>query len=117
MQVKVIKACWYNETFYDPETSVSDIIIEYAGERLPTWAESFEEVKAKKTAKPAGEGENNKSLKVNELPLVEKNALLEEAKAIGIEGNQILSWKVDTLIAKIAAKKPAGEGENEGEEE
>jgi len=116
MQVKVIKACWYDERYYDPETSVQDIVIEYTGDKLPSWAEALEEVKAAKkpAAKPAGEGD--KSLKVNDLPLVEKNALLEEAKAVGIEGNQIGSWKVETLKAKIAAKKPAGEDDNEGEE-
>lgn len=115
MQVKIIDKCWYNNTLYDPDVMPEDeLIIEYTGEKLPSWAEKIDAKAAAK--KPAEEGNNNKrtgevnNTKVSDLPLVEKNALLEEAKAVGIEGNQILSWKVDTLKAKIAAKKLTEEG-------
>lgn len=116
MRVKVIKACWYNERYFDPELSSGDIIIDFAGKKLPSWAEEVKaapKVEAKKPEENKGE-----SVKVNELPLVEKNALLEEAKAVGIEGNQIGSWKVETLKAKIEAAKAEAEGEeDEGSEE
>jgi transcription elongation factor GreA-like protein len=40
----------------------------------------------------------------------EFDGLLEEAKAVGIAGNQINSWGVETLKAKIAkAKEEKGE--------
>ena len=123
MRVKIIDKCWYGNTLYDPEImKEEDLIIDFLGDKLPSWAESLEEKAAKKPAEKS-EG-NNKgkdksgstdNRKVNELPVVEKNALIEEAKAVGIEGNQILSWKVDTLKAKIAAKKPADEG-NDGDD-
>ena len=124
MRVKIIDRCWYGNKFYDPDVMQDDeLIIEYTGDKLPSWAEKFD---AKKEAKkPADEGNNEgkdkgksgeaNNVKVADLPVVEKNALLEEAKAVGIEGNQILSWKVDTLKAKIAAKKPADEG-NDGDD-
>lgn len=117
MKVKVIKACWFGNKLYDPDLSVSDIILDYPCEdanKLPSWAEPVGAVKAKAANKEDKEGEANNA-KVGELPVTEKNALLEEAKAAGIEGNQILGWKVETLKAKIAAAKKDKEGEGEEE--
>lgn len=116
MKVKVTKKIWYNETVYDPEIEGEDIIIEYPCEdtdNLPSWAEPVE-IASKKAAKKTDEGEGKKNaskIKVNELPLAEKNMLLQEAEKVGIKGNQILGWGADTLREKIAAKKT-----DEGEE-
>ena len=99
MKVEIVKPCWYKNTLYDPDTSVSDIYVEYPCKdikELPSWAEAVEAAEKKEDKKDSGKG-----LKVSELPVTEKNALLEKAKAAGIEGNQILSWKVETLKAKI----------------
>lgn len=119
MKVKVIAKAWYDNTLYDPELQ-GEKIIEYTGNKCPSWAE---EVGDEKPAKPTqNKGEGNKGegskVKVKDLPVVEKNALLEAAKAVGIEGNQILSWNAETLKAKIEAKKSNDEGEgNKGEGE
>lgn len=126
MKVKIIDRCWYGNKFYDPEIMPDDeLIIDYPEKNLPSWAEELDEKPAKKPADEGkgkdkgndkdGKNDSADNRKVNDLPVVEKNALLEEAKAVGIEGNQILSWKVDTLKAKIAAKKPADEG-NDGDD-
>lgn len=121
MKIKVIARAWYNDTLYDPDVE-GEKIIEYSGTKCPSWGEV---VGNEKPAKPkTGEGDKGEAnnTKVNDMPLVEKNALLEAAKAVGIEGNQILSWKVDTLKAKIEAakaklNKDEGEGDKgEGEE-
>ena len=64
------------------------------------------------TMEKGNKGEGSK-VKVKDLPVVEKNALLEAAKAVGIEGNQILSWNAETLKAKIEAKKSNDEGKGE----
>ena len=118
MKVKVVKECWYGEKHYIPELEVKDIIIEYPckkAEDLPSWAEPVGAVKAQaanKEGQKGKEGEANNA-KVGDLPVTEKNALLEEAKAVGIKGNQILGWKVETLKAKIAAAKKDKEGEEE----
>lgn len=118
MKVKVIKACWFGNKLYDPDLSASDIILDYPCEdanKLPSWAEPVGAVKVKaanKEGQKDKEGEVNNA-KVGDLPVTEKNALLEEAKAAGIEGNQILGWKVETLKAKIAAAEKAKEGEEE----
>lgn len=120
MKVKVIKACWFGNKLYDPDLSAVDIIIDYPCEdadKLPSWAEPVGAVKTKaanKEGQKGKEGEANNA-KVGELPVTEKNTLLEEAKAAGIEGNQILGWKVETLKAKIAAAKKDKEGEGEEE--
>ena len=123
MKVKVIEKCWYNETIYDPDTSVEDIIIEFKGKDIPSWAEPVEGAKVAKEPKEPEKGNGGgddgagevKSPKVNELPTLEKNKILEEAKAVGIVGNHIHGWTVETLNAKIAAKKAeiglAGGGE------
>lgn len=115
MKILVKERCWYNDKLYDPEIE-GEIVIEYAGEKCPSWGEIFGDQKdaPKKSNEGKGEGKDpaaNK-VKVKDLPVVEKNALLEAAKAVGIEGNQILSWNADTLKAKIEAKKP-----NEGKDE
>ena len=44
-------------------------------------------------------------------------ALLEEAKAVGIDGNQILGWKASTLKAKITAKKAEVKEEDNSNDE
>ena len=101
MKVKVINKAWYKNTLYDPETS-GEIIIEYTGEKTPSWAAAVEKAKIEKQeGKKEETGGKSSSIKVSELPVTEKNALLEKAKAAGIEGNQILNWKVETLKAKI----------------
>lgn len=107
MKVKILKPCWYQNTLYDPDTSVSDIYVEYACKdikELPSWAEAAESEKPAPLKKEKT-GDKSNGIKVSELPVTEKNALLEKAKAAGIEGNQILSWKVETLKAKIEAGK------------
>lgn len=113
MRIKVIAKAWYDNTLYDPDVEEKEI--EYSGDKCPAWGEI---VGDKKTSKAVGgegnKGEGNK-VKVKDLPVVEKNALLEAAKAVGIEGNQILSWNVDTLKAKIEAKKGEDQGNGEGE--
>ena len=122
MKVRIIKTCWYGQKYYEPELmDDSELIIDYPCDdvkKLPSWAEA---VTNKKTvAKPKednGNDEGNEETKVKELPLVEKNALLEEAKAAGIDGNQILGWKVNTLKAKIAAKKAEVKEEDNGNDE
>lgn len=126
MQVKVTKKVWYNNTLYDPELETADIIIDYPckdAKKLPSWAEVVT-AKAAVQKENKGEGENKgndaEDVKVGELPVAEKNKLIEEAATAGITGNQILSWKVTTLKAKIEAaqkdkEKEGGEGENKGE--
>lgn len=112
MKVKIIKTCWYGNKYYEPELMTEDeLIIDYPCDdikKLPSWAKVVGS--AKVSAQPKkndskGEGKPENNTKVSELPVVEKNALLEEAKSVGIDGNQILGWKVDTLKAKIAAKR------------
>ncbi|RAI15334.1 MAG: hypothetical protein DKM22_04280 [Candidatus Melainabacteria bacterium] len=115
MKVLVKERCWYNDKLYDPEVE-GEVIIDYAGEKCPSWGEVVGNEKAA-APKKADEGKEEKAqaankVKVKDLPVVEKNALLEAAKAVGIEGNQILSWNADTLKAKIEAKK-ADEGKEE----
>jgi len=39
MKVKVIQKAWYNDRIYDPDLTDKDIIIDYAGEKAPLWAE------------------------------------------------------------------------------
>lgn len=114
MKIKVITKAWYDNTLYDPEIQ-GEKVIEYTGDKCPSWGE---EVGNEKPAKPAqNKSEGNKGegskVKVKDLPVVEKNALLEAAKAVGIEGNQILSWNAETLKAKIEAKKSNDEGKGE----
>lgn len=119
MKIKVINKAWYNNRLYDPEIEGEEVI-EYAGDKCPSWGVVVGGEKPAKPAQNKNDGENNKGdnapkAKVKDLPVVEKNALLEAAKAVGIEGNQILSWNVETLKAKIEAKKPKDEDENDGE--
>lgn len=112
MRIKVIAKAWYDNTLYDPDVEEKEI--EYSGDKCPAWGEIVEDKKPPKaTGGEGNKGEGNK-VKVKDLPVVEKNALLEAAKAVGIEGNQILSWNVDTLKAKIEAKKGEEQG-NKGE--
>lgn len=114
MRIKVIAKAWYDNTLYDPDVE-GEKEIEYSGDKCPAWGEIVGDNKPLKTAGGEGnKGEGNK-VKVKDLPVVEKNALLEAAKAVGIEGNQILSWNVDTLKAKIEAKKGEEQGNGEGE--
>lgn len=119
MKIKIIERAWYGNKLYDPDIE-GETVIEYAGDKCPSWGEVVGNEKPKKPntgeGEGKGEGGTNKT-KVKDLPLVEKNSLLEEAKGVGIEGNQILSWNVDTLKAKIAAKKQKLEGEGKGEGE
>jgi len=117
MKIKIVNRTWYNKRLYDPEIE-GEKIIEYAGSKCPSWAVR---VDGKDTPKKQEEKSEDKT-KVNDLPLVEKNALLEAAKAVGIEGNQILSWKVETLKAKIEAEtkkqeEKSEDNDNKGEQE
>ena len=58
MQVKIIDKCWYNNTLYDPDVMPEDeLIIEYTGEKLPSWAEKIDAKAAAK--KPTEEGNDN----------------------------------------------------------
>lgn len=123
MKVRITKTCWYGQKYYEPELmSDSELIIDYPCDdvkKLPSWAEAVSNKKA--AAKPKEDNGNDEGnddkIKVNELPVVEKNALLEEAKAVGIDGNQILGWKASTLKAKIAAKKAEVKEEDNGNDE
>ena len=110
MLVKIIKECWYNEIHYNPDIEGS-IIIEFTGKKLPSWAEEVDAKATKKLNKTEAteDSEEVEAEKVNQLPLTEKNTLLEAAKAVGIEGNNILSWKVSTLKSKIEAAKKGEE--------
>lgn len=114
MKVKVVKECWYGEKHYIPELEVKDIIIEYPckkAEDLPSWAEVATAKEVKNVAGGEGDkdndgndGEGDTKGKVKDLPIAERNLLIEKAAKVGISGNQILSWKVETLEAKIASK-------------
>ncbi|MBR3655283.1 MAG: hypothetical protein IKR34_02265 [Candidatus Gastranaerophilales bacterium] len=105
MKLKVTKIAWYDNKLLDPEKD-SNIIIDYVGEKCPSWGEPLEAIK-EKTGN--GEGEKGNKQKVKDLPEEEKAALLEEAQKVGIVGNQILSWNVETLKAKIEEKTGNGE--------
>ena len=124
MKIKITNKAWYNGVYYNPDTFTEEKVIEYSGEKCPSWGEVVGTQKVAVEDKGEnGEGKPNKpnSVKVGELPLVEKNAIIEEAKAAGIEGNQILSWKVETLKAKIEEAKAnqdkdkEEDGEDKGE--
>ena len=122
MKVRITKTCWYGQKYYEPELmSDSELIIDYPCDdvkKLPSWAEAVSNKKAEVKEEDNGNDEgNDDKIKVNELPVVEKNALLEEAKAVGIDGNQILGWKASTLKAKIAAKKAEVKEEDNGNDE
>lgn len=123
MKVRIVKTCWYEQKYYEPELmNDSELIIDYPCDdvkKLPSWAEPVGNKKvATKPKEDNGNDEgNDDKIKVNELPVVEKNALLEEAKAVGIDGNQILGWKASTLKAKIAAKKAEVKEEDNGNDE
>ena len=38
MKILVKERCWYNDKLYDPEIE-GEIVIEYAGEKCPSWGE------------------------------------------------------------------------------
>lgn len=104
MKIRVTKLAWYDNKLLDPERG--DVIIDFVGDKCPSWGVALEPVKEKAGN---GEGEKGNKQKVKDLPEEEKAALLEEAQKVGIAGNQILSWNVETLKAKI--KEKAGNGE------
>lgn len=121
MKVKVVKECWYGEKHYTPELEVKDIIIEYPCEKaedLPTWAEPATAKEIKNTEGGDDNNGNGKTGetkgKVKDLPVAEKNLLIEKAAKVGITGNQILSWKVETLEANIAKKEEELKNNTEG---
>ena len=101
MKIRVTKLAWYDNKLLDPEKD-SNIIIDYVGKECPNWGEPLEVIKEKTEL-------GKDKTKVKDLPEEEKAALLEEAQKVGIAGNQILSWNVETLKAKI--KEKAGNGE------
>ncbi len=103
MKIKVIRTAWYDNQLLDPDKD-TNIIIDYVGDKCPSWGEALEPVIEK-----TGNGEQTTKIKVKDLPEEEKAALLEEAKNVGIEGNQILSWNVETLKNKIQEKTGNGE--------
>lgn len=109
MKVRVIQKAWY-----DKKILSEGQIIELACEdenSLPTWAEAVNVVKAEdeETEDEEAEAGNEPEapagdVKVGELPLVEKNLLLQEAEEAGVKGN-VQNFKVSTLKAKIEATK------------
>lgn len=129
MKVRVTQKAWY-----DKKILREGQIIELACEdenALPTWAEAVNVVKKTVEIEQVEDQEGNVveveeeetedaedeedeagnepeapagDVKVGELPLVEKNLLLQEAEAAGVKGN-VQNFKVSTLKAKIEAAK------------
>ena len=114
MKVRVTQKAWY-----DKKILREGQIIELACEdenALPTWAEAVNvvEVEEEEETEDAEDEEEDEAgnepeapagdVKVGELPLVEKNLLLQEAEAAGVKGN-VQNFKVSTLKAKIEAAK------------
>ena len=124
MKVRVTQKAWY-----DKKLLREGQIIELACEdenALPTWAEAVNVVKKTVEIEQVEDNEGNVveveeeeadeagnepeaeapvgDVKVGELPLVEKNLLLQEADEAGVKGN-VLNFKVSTLKAKIEAAK------------
>lgn len=81
MKVKVTKRAWY-----DSKLLKEGEVIEFKGNKLPSWAESVK-------------GQTNNQ-KVSELPEDKKAELLAKAEAAGVTGN-VDGWNVTTLQAKI----------------
>ena len=70
MKVKVIQKAWYNDRIYDPDLSDKEIIIEYAGDKAPLWAEEVAE-----TTQVTEEEEPKENL-----TLIEKNKIKTKGK-------------------------------------
>lgn len=124
MKIKIVQKAWYNERLYDPDIE-DEVVIDFPAnkvEDLPSWAEPVEKgVKAKQKQEDNGQGEGEDAKKVtkqkvSELPLAEKNLLLQEAAKYNITGNQVLSWGVDTLKKKIEDAKQKQDESGQGEE-
>jgi hypothetical protein len=81
MKVKVIKKAWYDSKLLNEGE-----VIDFKGNKLPSWAESVK-----------GQANNQK---VSELPEDKKAELLAKAEAAGVTGN-VDGWNVTTLQAKI----------------
>jgi len=107
MQVKVTK-----RAFYENRLIEEGEIIDFKGDKIPSWCVSMGEVEAVAPApakkaeeiKTPEKPEKPKTLKVNDLPEEEKTALINKAMDLGIKG-LLGGFGVDTLKAKIAKEE------------
>ncbi len=100
MKVKAIKKAWYQSKLI----GVGEVI-NFEGDKLPSWAEPLEPVKQQAP----------KDKKASDLLENEKKELIAQAKELGINGN-LETYKVSTLKEKIKKAQENKENENAGNE-